>query len=101
MIARRLMPVFILCLAAAWSTLALAQRRAAGTGIRVIWQYAVFRWNDRDDQCRRAIAMAQELGIPIWFNFAHTWGRSKRSRQSPGQTTEGAVLATIRLADLM
>lgn len=52
--------------------------RAAGSGINVIWQYVVFRWNDRDDQFRRAIAMAEEAGIPIWFDFAHTWGRSRR-----------------------
>jgi endonuclease IV len=44
----------------------------------VIWQYVVFRWNDRDEQFRRAIAMAEERGIQICFDFAHTWGRSRR-----------------------
>jgi hypothetical protein len=53
-------------------------RAATGSGIRVIWQYVVFRWNDRDDQFRRAIAMAEKLGIQIYFDFAHTWGRSRR-----------------------
>jgi len=62
----------------AFANLARFHRRAAGTGIRVIWQYVVFRWNDRDDQLKRAIAMAEELGVPIWFDFAHTWGRSRR-----------------------
>jgi hypothetical protein len=37
----------------------------------VIWQYVVFRSNDRDDQFRRAIALAEELGIQIQFDFAH------------------------------
>lgn len=52
---------------------------AAGTGIHVVWQYVVFRWNDRDDQLRRAIDMAETRGIPIVFDFAHTWGRSRRT----------------------
>lgn len=53
-------------------------RRAAATGIRVIWQYVVFRWNDSDAQFRRAIGMAEDAGTPLWFDFAHTRGRSKR-----------------------
>lgn len=52
--------------------------RARGSSVRVIWQYVVFRWNDSDDQLQRAIAMAERAGIPIWFDFAHTWGRSRR-----------------------
>ena len=63
----------------AFANLVRFHRRAIGTGIHVIWQYVVFRWNDRDDQFRRAIAMAEELGIQICFDFAHTWGRSRRS----------------------
>ena len=51
---------------------------AAGTGVRVVWQYVVFRWNDSDAHFARARAIADEMGIPIWFDFAHTWGRSKR-----------------------
>jgi hypothetical protein len=54
-------------------------RKAAGTGIEVIWRYVVFRWNDRDDQFRRAIDMAEARGIPIFFDFAQTWGRSRRA----------------------
>jgi MoaA/NifB/PqqE/SkfB family radical SAM enzyme len=53
--------------------------RTAGSRMRVIWQYVVFRWNDRDDQFKRAIAMAEEHGLPIWFDFANTWGHSRRS----------------------
>lgn len=63
----------------AFANLARFHRHAMGTGIRVIWQYVVFRWNDRDDQFKRAISMAEDLGIPICFDFAHTWGRSRRA----------------------
>lgn len=52
---------------------------AAGTNIHVIWQYVVFRWNDSDEQLQRAIRMAEEFGLEIWFDFAHTWGRSRRN----------------------
>jgi hypothetical protein len=62
----------------AFGNLVRFHRSAAGSGIRVIWQYVVFRWNDRDDQFKRAIAMAERLGITICFDFAHTWGRSRR-----------------------
>ncbi len=62
----------------AFANLVRFHRAATGSGIRVIWQYVVFRWNDRDDQFRRAIAMAEERGIQIYFDFAHTWGRSRR-----------------------
>jgi MoaA/NifB/PqqE/SkfB family radical SAM enzyme len=62
----------------AFANLVRFHRAATGSGIRVIWQYVVFRWNDRDEQFRRAIAMAEELGIQIYFDFAHTWGRSRR-----------------------
>jgi pyruvate-formate lyase-activating enzyme len=62
----------------AFGNLVRFHRNAAGSGIRVIWQYVVFRWNDRDDQLKRAIEMAERLGITICFDFAHTWGRSHR-----------------------
>jgi len=64
---------------AALANLVRFHRHAVGTGIRVIWQYVVFRWNDRDDQFRRAIALAEELDVPICFDFAQTWGRSRRT----------------------
>jgi pyruvate-formate lyase-activating enzyme len=63
----------------AFSHLVRFHRRAAGTGIHVVWQYVVFTWNDKDDQFRQAMALAEEHGITLWFDFAHTWGRSKRN----------------------
>jgi pyruvate-formate lyase-activating enzyme len=63
----------------AHANLARVARKAARTKIHVIWQYVVFRWNDRDDQLRRAVDMASRIGVPIWFDFARsTWGRSRR-----------------------
>lgn len=53
-------------------------RRAAGTALRVVWQYVVFEWNDSDEYLRRAVGMAEEHGIELQFDFAHTWGRSRR-----------------------
>src|SRR5216684_3002231 len=44
----------------AFANLVRFHRHAVGTGIRVLWQYVVFRWNDRDDQFKRAIALAAE-----------------------------------------
>jgi pyruvate-formate lyase-activating enzyme len=66
----------------AFANLVRFHRSAVGTGIHVLWQYVVFRWNDRDAQFRRAIDMAEELGIQICFDFARTWGRSRRSTDS-------------------
>jgi len=66
----------------AFANLVRFHRRAAGSGIRVTWQYVVFRWNDSDEQFRRAIAMAEREGIQIHFDFAHTWGRSRRRPDS-------------------
>ncbi len=65
-----------------WDHLSRVVDLARGTSVHVVWQYVVFSWNDRDEQFRRAIGMAQTLGVPIWFDFAHTWGRSRRD---PGQ----------------
>jgi hypothetical protein len=63
----------------AMANLIRVREKAAGTGLRVIWQYVVFRWNDRDVQLHRAIEMAARIGVPIWFDFARsTWGRSER-----------------------
>jgi len=63
----------------AFANLVRFHKRAAGTGIKVIWQYVVFRWNDSDDHFRRAIALANSHDIPLWFDFANTWGRSRRT----------------------
>lgn len=62
----------------AFANLTRVHRRARGTRLRVIWQYVVFRWNDSDEHFKRAIGMAEELGISLHFDFAHTWGRSQR-----------------------
>lgn len=62
----------------AFANLERFHRCAVGTGVRVVWQYVVFRWNDRNDQLKRAIAMAEERGMTLWFDFAHSWGRSRR-----------------------
>jgi MoaA/NifB/PqqE/SkfB family radical SAM enzyme len=51
---------------------------ARGSGITVIWQYVVFRWNDTDAHLRRAMAMAADAGLRLQFDFAHTWGHSRR-----------------------
>lgn len=64
---------------ASYSNLVRFVERARGTRVHVIWQYVVFRWNDRDEQLRRAIDMAGEIGVPIQFDFSGTWGRSRRS----------------------
>ena len=62
----------------AFANMRHAHALAQGTGVRVIWQYVVFRWNDSDAHFARARALAGEIGIPVWFDFAHTWGRSRR-----------------------
>jgi hypothetical protein len=65
----------------AMANLTRVRDKAAGSGMHVIWQYVVFRWNDRDDQLGRAIDRAARIGVPIWFDFARsTWGRSERKR---------------------
>ena len=62
----------------AFDNLVRFNRRARDRGIQVSWQYVVFRWNDRDDQFRRAIAMAEQNGLVLHFDFAFNWGRSRR-----------------------
>jgi hypothetical protein len=58
--------------------MAQAASRAKHTSVHVVWQCVVFRWNDSGKQRKRAIVMAREFAIPIWFDFAHTCGRSRR-----------------------
>jgi MoaA/NifB/PqqE/SkfB family radical SAM enzyme len=65
----------------AFAHLLRAHRRCAGTGIHVVWQYVVFRWNDRDDQLLDAIRKAEALGVRLWFDFARTFGRSPRNAE--------------------
>ena len=58
-----------------------------GPGYRVYYTrrgqviYLLLLGGDKSTQKRdikRAIEMARELDVPIWFDFAHTWGRSRR-----------------------
>jgi MoaA/NifB/PqqE/SkfB family radical SAM enzyme len=58
--------------------------KAQGRGVHVVWQYVVFRWNDRDEQLRRALAMARQHGLVLWFDFSRTWGRSRRRASDLG-----------------
>jgi hypothetical protein len=62
----------------AFANLVRFHRRAEGSGIQVTWQYVVFRWNDSDEQFKRAIGLAERFGLQVHFDFAHTWGRSRR-----------------------
>ena len=62
----------------AYNNMVRFHQKARGSGINVTWQYVVFRWNDRDDQLRRALLMAAEQELTIHFDFANTWGRSRR-----------------------
>ncbi len=63
----------------AFRNLTRVHGKAAGTGLHVVWQYVVFRWNDSDTQLQGALERAERLGLTIWFDFARsTWGRSRR-----------------------
>jgi hypothetical protein len=63
----------------AFRNLVRFNERARGTGISVIWQYVVFEWNDTDTHLRRAMAMAVDAGLQLQFDFAHSWGHSRRT----------------------
>jgi pyruvate-formate lyase-activating enzyme len=68
----------------AWSNLLRAHRRCADAGIHVVWQYVVFRWNDRDEHLLDAILKAEEACVPLWSDFAATFGRSRRRMEDIG-----------------
>ena len=63
----------------AFANLRRFHQKAKTTNIHVVWQYVVFRWNDSDDQLKKAIEIAEKEGITLWFDFSGTWGRSKRN----------------------
>lgn len=63
----------------AFANLLRFHRKAISSKIHVVWQYVVFNWNDSDDQLKKAIDIAESEGITLWFDFAGTWGRSKRN----------------------
>jgi MoaA/NifB/PqqE/SkfB family radical SAM enzyme len=69
------------CFDDAFRNMVRFNERARVTGIAVIWQYVVFRRNDTDTHLRRAMTMAADAGLRLQFDFAHTWGRSRRTRQ--------------------
>lgn len=62
----------------AFANMVRFNRKARGSGINVSWQYVVFRWNDRDEQLGQALVMAADQELTIHFDFANTWGRSRR-----------------------
>jgi pyruvate-formate lyase-activating enzyme len=68
----------------AFQNLLRVHGKARGRGVHVVWQYVVFRWNDKDEQLRRAISMAREEGVTLWFDFSRTWGRSRRKARELG-----------------
>ena len=62
----------------AFGNLVRCARRASSTKLHVVWQYVVFAWNDDDDHLQRAIQLAEDVGVPLQFDFARAWGRSRR-----------------------
>lgn len=67
------------CLRTAWNHLLRFRQKARSSGVHVVWQYLVFRWNDTDRELQTALELAEEHGLTLWFEFVRTWGRSKRS----------------------
>jgi MoaA/NifB/PqqE/SkfB family radical SAM enzyme len=62
----------------AFNNLLRFNRKAQNSGIHVVWQYVVFNWNDNDLELKRAIEIAHQENLTLWFDFANTWGRSSR-----------------------
>lgn len=54
--------------------------RAAQSSTRVVWKYILFDHNDSDEQLRKAVRMATEIGIPIVFDA--TVGKIASKRQA-------------------
>jgi MoaA/NifB/PqqE/SkfB family radical SAM enzyme len=64
----------------AWSHLLRLHRKARGSGVNIVWQYLVFRWNDSDRELESAMELARRHGLTLWFELVRTWGRSRRTR---------------------
>jgi pyruvate-formate lyase-activating enzyme len=65
----------------AWDHLLRFHRKAQSSGVNVVWQYLVFRWNDTDRELARALELAGEYGLTLWFEFVRAWGRSTRKEK--------------------
>jgi pyruvate-formate lyase-activating enzyme len=62
----------------AWNHLLRFHRKARSSGVNVVWQYLVFRWNDTDRELLRALELARRYGLTLWFEFVRTWGHTTR-----------------------
>jgi len=58
------------------------ERNAAGADRpRVIWQYILFKWNDADEEIRRAQRLAKEASVDhLYWLITHSSGASERFR---------------------
>jgi len=54
------------------------QRRQHETGLKVLWRYILFEWNDSDREIREAARLADELDVQLVFLLTSSEGRSKR-----------------------
>jgi MoaA/NifB/PqqE/SkfB family radical SAM enzyme len=55
-------------------------RNAAGADRpRIIWQYILFKWNDSDEEIRKAKRLAKEAGVDqLYWLLTHSPGASER-----------------------
>ena len=56
----------------------LPAERGRDRGCDVIWQYVVFAWNDSTPSSGARSAWPRSTAFELQFDFAHTWGRSRR-----------------------
>ena len=49
-----------------------------GSSTRVAWKYILFAHNDRDEQLLKAIQLAEEIGVPLYFHKTISANRSRR-----------------------
>jgi len=65
----------------AWEHLLRFHSKARSSGVHVVWQYLVFRWNDTNRELQTAVELADRHGLTLWFEFVRTWGCSKRGEK--------------------
>ena len=59
--------------------LVAARREAGADRPRVVWQYILFKWNDSDEEVRRAQRLAREAGVDhLYWLVTHSAGASER-----------------------